>query len=186
MHKCDGCKYKSEHQEMGFMSVGVCTKELLLPDAIKAYTEPECRFGVKPRTSYNIPKKAEIITELCKHTEMKDAFNEYAAVLKKAAQGALNAYTTNLSFGGKPDQHEEDWIEALFCGMQSISLVEELQKQLERVEMERDAAVASLKDLSFCYDCKHWDAPNNAYTQVCKECKKHGMKKPNWEWVGGQ
>ena len=33
MHKCDGCKYKSEHQEMGFQAVGVCTKEYFLLDS---------------------------------------------------------------------------------------------------------------------------------------------------------
>ena len=45
MHKCDGCKYKSEHQEMGFKAVGVCTKEYYLPNAVKAYNATECRFG---------------------------------------------------------------------------------------------------------------------------------------------
>lgn len=45
MHKCDGCKYKSEHQEMGFKATGVCSKEHYLPDAIKAFNDKECRFG---------------------------------------------------------------------------------------------------------------------------------------------
>ena len=43
-HKCDGCEYKSEHQEMGFKSFGVCTKLHNLIEAQKAYEAEECPF----------------------------------------------------------------------------------------------------------------------------------------------
>lgn len=56
MHKCDGCKYKSEHQEMGFKAVGTCTQEHYLPNAIKAYNATECRFGEHKK-----------ICPICKH-----------------------------------------------------------------------------------------------------------------------
>lgn len=46
MHKCDGCKYKGEHQEQGFKAVGTCTQEHSLLDAVKAYNATECPFGV--------------------------------------------------------------------------------------------------------------------------------------------
>lgn len=36
-HKCDGCRYKGEHREMGFRPFGVCTKETNLIEAEKAY-----------------------------------------------------------------------------------------------------------------------------------------------------
>lgn len=41
-HKCDGCKYKSEHQEMGFKPFGVCTKKKTLWEADMAYKADKC------------------------------------------------------------------------------------------------------------------------------------------------
>lgn len=43
-HKCNGCRYKSEHQEMGFRPFGVCTKETNLIEAEKAYKAEVCPF----------------------------------------------------------------------------------------------------------------------------------------------
>lgn len=43
-HKCDGCRYKGEHQEMMFRPFGVCTKELNLIDAEKAYNADKCPY----------------------------------------------------------------------------------------------------------------------------------------------
>lgn len=43
-HKCDGCRYKGEHQEMGFRPFGVCTKELNLRDAEAAYNSDNCPY----------------------------------------------------------------------------------------------------------------------------------------------
>lgn len=43
-HKCDGCKYKGEHQETMFRPFGVCTKELNLIDAEKAYNAEKCPY----------------------------------------------------------------------------------------------------------------------------------------------
>ena len=36
-HKCNGCRYKGEHQEMGFASMGVCTRTTNLVEAEKNY-----------------------------------------------------------------------------------------------------------------------------------------------------
>ena len=41
-HKCDGCRYKGQHSEMMFCPFGVCTKELNLLDAEKAYNAEVC------------------------------------------------------------------------------------------------------------------------------------------------
>lgn len=41
-HKCDGCRYKGEHSEMMFRPFGVCTKDLNLFDAEKAYNAEVC------------------------------------------------------------------------------------------------------------------------------------------------
>ena len=43
-HKCDGCRYKGEHREMMFRPFGVCTKELNLIEAEKAYNADKCPF----------------------------------------------------------------------------------------------------------------------------------------------
>lgn len=41
-HKCDGCKFKGEHQEMGFSPCGVCLKEPHLADAVASFNAKEC------------------------------------------------------------------------------------------------------------------------------------------------
>lgn len=41
-HKCDGCRYKGEHQEMMFRPFGVCTKETNLIEAEKSYNAEKC------------------------------------------------------------------------------------------------------------------------------------------------
>lgn len=43
-HKCNGCRYKSEHQEMGFRPFGVCTRETNLIEAEKAYKAEFCPY----------------------------------------------------------------------------------------------------------------------------------------------
>lgn len=48
-HKCDSCKYKGEHQEMGFKISWVCTKEHDRLKAMRAYMATECPFAKKGR-----------------------------------------------------------------------------------------------------------------------------------------
>lgn len=43
-HKCDGCKYKSWHREMGFASMGVCTKTTNLVEAVNNYNAEKCPY----------------------------------------------------------------------------------------------------------------------------------------------
>ena len=111
---------------------------------------------------------------------MSDRSKEYATLLKNTAQGALNAYTTTLSFGGKPDQHEEDWIEALFYGMNAISLVEELQQRLSQVEKELEKAIADIPKT--CGFCKffNWDARKCTNEM---DCSCVGGTKNLWRWT---
>lgn len=44
-HKCDGCRYKGEHQEMMFRPFGVCTLEKNLAKAEQAYNADTCPYG---------------------------------------------------------------------------------------------------------------------------------------------
>jgi hypothetical protein len=48
-HKCDGCRYKGEHQEMMFRPFGVCTRELNLVEAEKAYNAERCPYESKEK-----------------------------------------------------------------------------------------------------------------------------------------
>ena len=43
-HKCNGCKYKGEHQEMMFSSMGVCLRETNLIEAVKNYNAEKCPY----------------------------------------------------------------------------------------------------------------------------------------------
>ena len=45
-HKCDGCRYKGEHQEMGFAPFGVCFKETNLVKAQQNYNAECCPYIV--------------------------------------------------------------------------------------------------------------------------------------------
>lgn len=44
-HKCDGCKYKGEHQEMMFKPFGVCCRISDLVEAEMAYKADKCPFS---------------------------------------------------------------------------------------------------------------------------------------------
>ena len=43
-HKCDGCMYKGEHQEMMFKPFGVCLRETDIISAERAYKADECPY----------------------------------------------------------------------------------------------------------------------------------------------
>lgn len=46
-HKCDGCRYKGEHVEMGFKPFGVCYKETNLIKAEENYKAETCPYSQK-------------------------------------------------------------------------------------------------------------------------------------------
>lgn len=43
-HKCDGCRYKGEHQEMMFRPMGVCNRGANLVEAVKNYEAEKCPY----------------------------------------------------------------------------------------------------------------------------------------------
>ena len=43
-HKCNGCRYKGEHQEMMFRPFGVCLRELNLIPAKEYYNADVCPY----------------------------------------------------------------------------------------------------------------------------------------------
>ena len=61
-HKCNGCRYRSEHQEMGFRPFGVCTRETNLIEAEKAYKAEVCPYRYK--------RKCPFCGEICEGTPL--------------------------------------------------------------------------------------------------------------------
>ena len=43
-HKCDGCRYKGEHQEMMFRPMGVCNRGANLVEAVQNYEAEKCPY----------------------------------------------------------------------------------------------------------------------------------------------
>ena len=43
-HKCDGCRYKGEHQEMMFRPMWVCNRGANLVEAVQNYEAEKCPF----------------------------------------------------------------------------------------------------------------------------------------------
>lgn len=65
---------------------------------------------------------------------------------------------------------------------ETVPIVQELRKELERVTRERDALIWDMKVCgSGCYSCKHFDAPNGK----CRASEPCGVNN-NWEWRGIQ
>lgn len=69
-HKCDGCKYKGEHQEMMFKPFGLCLKESNLVEAEKVYKAEKCPFkktyfeGLK---EFNIEQMVDFLSLITTH-----------------------------------------------------------------------------------------------------------------------
>ena len=57
-HKCDGCRYKGEHQEMMFRPFGVCMRETNLIRAEKNYNAEVCPYATD--TNVGLKKKEEL------------------------------------------------------------------------------------------------------------------------------
>lgn len=65
---------------------------------------------------------------------------------------------------------------------ETLPIVQELRKELERVTRERDDLIWDMKVCgSGCYSCKHFDAPNGK----CRASEPCGVNN-SWEWRGVQ
>ena len=81
-HKCDGCKYKGEHQEMMFKPFGVCCKETDLIKAEQSYNADKCpyekqhSFGEWISVTERLPRRDEYV--LC-YSEYDTIFIGYVS-----------------------------------------------------------------------------------------------------------
>ena len=63
-HKCDGCRYKGEHQEQGFVPFGVCLKETNLVKAERNYNAECCPYIVDTYAEGTAEELQEVIEDL--------------------------------------------------------------------------------------------------------------------------
>lgn len=69
-HKCDGCKYKSEYQAMGFKPNGICSREHNLIQAEKSYNAEVCPFSDVNPDEYKYLVDARIVKRCDKTFEI--------------------------------------------------------------------------------------------------------------------
>ena len=111
-----------------------------------------------------------------------DEIRKAAQLLRREAGRAAMAYGTDLMYGGKECQTEEEWIDALDAGADALLLVEDLESRLAQAERERDAAVADLRREACCYQCQ--DNETDEMDEPCYSCLETIGERPNWQWRG--
>lgn len=84
-HKCDGCRYASEHQEMGFRPFGVCSKETNLIEAEQSYNAECCPYIVDAYANGTAEELKEVFDDLKGKTETKD-FQEAVEGIQRVIQ----------------------------------------------------------------------------------------------------
>ena len=103
-HKCDGCRYKGEHVEMGFKPFGVCYKETNLIEAEKNYNAETCPYKYELPQLYETdpeplpedepwPKENPFLKPLPEIEETDDIINLYgqASEIERQAWKAAEA-----------------------------------------------------------------------------------------------
>lgn len=93
-HKCDGCRYKGEHQEMGFAPFGVCFKETNLMQAQQNYDAECCPYIVDVYTKGTSEEVKEVLEDLKGKSEAEDFEKAVEAIqaLSKAITEALTPF----------------------------------------------------------------------------------------------
>ena len=89
-HKCDGCRYKGEHQEMGFVPFGVCLKETNLLKAERTYKAECCPYIVNAYADGTAEELQKVFSDL---TDTKSDDLQKAA---ETIQGLAQAMTDVL------------------------------------------------------------------------------------------
>lgn len=91
-HKCDGCQFKGEHQEMMFKPMGICKKGADLVEALKFYEAEKCPFNeTKSMCDVNAYCQADcesckLADELRKKQDLDEALENMKQVLGELFQ----------------------------------------------------------------------------------------------------
>ena len=94
-HKCEGCRYKSFHQEMMFRPFGVCTRGANLIEAEKNYNAEKCPYkktNAGRIRSMSDMELAEFLADKCAmegYLRLKDQGYEPTAIQQTTIKHAL-------------------------------------------------------------------------------------------------
>ena len=99
LHKCAGCKYKSEYHKMGFASMGVCNRKKNLVEAMMAYNADKC-----PYKKTNFDKITESTESLASHL-VESIDMDLVGLRYKASDGKL------CKTWGEAIQRTIDWLQ---------------------------------------------------------------------------
>ena len=98
-HKCDGCKYKGEHQEMMFKPFGVCCRISDLAEAEKAYKADICPFSDKYASFDAALQKCTVVTETLRECleRVRERATQYVNTLQDSFSHAYVQYAEALN-----------------------------------------------------------------------------------------
>ena len=85
VHKCDGCRYKGEHQEMGFVPFGVCLKETNLIKAEQLYNAECCPYIVDAYAEGTSEELQKVFEDLTGKTDTED-FQKAVEAIQRLTQ----------------------------------------------------------------------------------------------------
>lgn len=162
-HKCDGCRYKGEHVEMGFKPFGVCYKEKNLIEAEKNYNAETCPYKYELPQLYKTepepeaepvqwPKENPYLKPLpeIEETDNMADFNAQIEKLQRAAREAAENISRAI-----------------------IAASEALRPIIKRLSETLSPILASLDFYSKIYECY----PNKRVIYLAKHGKKRVRKK---------
>lgn len=105
-----------------------------------------------------------------------DEINKSIEILRFYAQGATDAYVTHLTFGGKADQEQEDYINALDDGANALAYIEQLEARIPKWVRYKEKSPQEAGN--YLVRCIHWYSDNDGY-----ECYKIAVFDPKILWV---
>lgn len=86
-HKCDGCKYKTEYQAMGFKPNGICSREHNLIQAEKSYNAEVCPFSDVNPDEMTAKEAINIILRSVVHSvKSRENLSEALFIMQKAME----------------------------------------------------------------------------------------------------
>lgn len=91
-NKCDGCKYKGEHQEMGFVPFGVCLKETNLIKAEQTYKAEHCPWIIDAYANGTSEELQKTFNDLRGETQTED-FQQCVGAIQGSVQEAVQILT---------------------------------------------------------------------------------------------
>lgn len=139
-----------------------CGQEVSSPANVN-FTCPKCGFVAK--------KDKPVVSKAMSEQRLIDA-----NALTKQLESIISDYASNGTFPNGYDINSalDSLVDAPTIDPETLPIVRELRKKLERVTEERDSALKQLSDISDCDTCKHTGC-----------IPRGGRGKCKWEWNVG-